>query len=174
MSFGWEDGPYDIVRYHASILQSSQFFPDHEGDSISKVEDTPTDDEIIFENSHHATDDGEILPYSDLGSDMVHKGTNHSLQNFLLPPFPRKEGDSIVEILCGEMMVMSSSQPMNLVLCKVEPYPLLEENDGHTERKVSLTTNFVPFSPFEDNEEVASLIKDLECLPYIEKLNKYL
>jgi hypothetical protein len=53
------------------------------------------------------------------------------------------------------MLVMSGSQPMNPLLCQVEPYPLLEENDEHTERKISLTTKFFPFSPFEDDEEVA-------------------
>lgn len=59
----------------------------------------------------------------------------------------------IVEIFCHRMKVMSDSQTMTHVLYQVEPYLTLEDNDEHTERKISMKTKFVPFSPFEDDEE---------------------
>ena len=63
---------------------------------------------------------------------------------------------------------------MNLVLCQVKSYPLLEKNDGHIEQKFSPTTKFVPFLPFEDDEEATLLDEDHEILMYMEKINKYL
>ena len=50
------------------------------------------------------------------------------------------------------MEVISDSQTITLVLCQVEPYMLLEENDEHIEWKISTNTKFVPFSPFKDDE----------------------
>ena len=72
------------------------------------------------------------------------------------------------------MMVMSSSKSMDQFSCRVVPYPLLEENDEHTKRKICLTTHYVPFSPFEDDEYVSSLKEDTKGLMHIEQLNKYL
>lgn len=56
-------------------------------------------------------------PYFSLEEYVVHEGTDHSLQNFLPPHFPRKESNVIVETLRCEMMVMLGSQPMDVVLC---------------------------------------------------------
>lgn len=43
------------------------------------------------------------------------------------------------------MKVMAYSQTTNPMLCEVKPYPLLEDNDEHIERKKIITTKFVPF-----------------------------
>ena len=82
-------------------------------------------------------DDGVMPLCFVLEENVVHKVIDCSLQNFLFPPFPRKEGDVIVETLRCESMAMSGSQPMNPMLCQVVPYPTLEENDGHKEREIS-------------------------------------
>jgi hypothetical protein len=50
------------------------------------------------------------------------------------------------------MMVMLGFKKMTPLLCQVVPYPSLDGNDEHTERKFSLRTKCVPFSPFEDDE----------------------
>lgn len=117
---------------------------------LSQFEDTLVDDETVVneiiysKDLHHATDASGIPPYVDLEGNGVHKVINNSLQNFFLPPFSFKQGDVIndapsqeiiVETLCHERMVMSSSQPMNPLVCHIQPYWLLVENDEHIERR---------------------------------------
>jgi hypothetical protein len=40
-------------------------------------------------------DVGEMPPYVCLEEDVVHEGFDHSLQNFIFPPFPFKDEDVI-------------------------------------------------------------------------------
>lgn len=70
-------------------------------------------------------------PYSILNEHVVHKDIDHSLEGFSLPHIISKEEyvinndpsqDILFEILRHEMMVMSCSQTMILVLCQVVTY----------------------------------------------------
>lgn len=121
MSFGWDYGLDEIEPSHASRLQYFPYCLDQKGDYFSQFQDTPTYDQTIvdeiieYENLHPIEDAGVMPPSSTLEENVSHKGTNHSLQDSLLPPFSFKEGDLIigapslkiiVETLCHETMVM--------------------------------------------------------------------
>lgn len=76
---------------------------------------------------------------------------------------------------------MLGSQTMTLMLCQVLPYPLLEENDEHTETKVSSTTKGIPFSPFEDHiDDISSFdeydyhMVEFPTNRYMEQINEFL
>ena len=129
------------------VLPRLQSCLDQGGYSLSQVEDTSIVYEIIIDEIISYVG---IMPHcSFLEENVSHKGTDHSLQNFFLPPFPGKEQDVTFETVHHETMVMSSCQPMNPMLCLVEPYPLLEENNGHMGHKASLATKFVLFLPLK-------------------------
>ena len=97
-----DDGPSEIQASHASRNQYFQSCLDLEGYPCSQIEDTSTDDETIvdeiidLEDLRHSVDGGKRPPFNSLEEDVFHEGTDHSLQNCLLPLFPRKESDSIV------------------------------------------------------------------------------
>ena len=58
---------------------------------------------------------------------------------------------------------MSSSQPMNDMLCQVIYYPPLEENDEHTMRKKFSTTNDTSYPHIEDvMDDVPSHDEDID------------
>ena len=55
-----------------------------------------------------------------------------------------------VKTLHHEMMVMSRSQPVTLVLCQVVPYLVLEGNEEHKERENYSINEDVPHPLIED------------------------
>ena len=75
---------------------------DLKGDSFSEIEGMFVDDETVVDEIidskylHHFVDGGKMPPFLSLEQDVGHKSTSHSLKNYLMPPFPWKEGDGIV------------------------------------------------------------------------------
>jgi hypothetical protein len=93
-----------------------------------------------------------MSPFSIVKENVDHEGIDHSMKKLFLLSFPLKEENMInytlsieiiVDTLHHEMIFMPGSQTMTLVLCQVEPYPFLEENDEHIEKKISVTFLFL-------------------------------
>ena len=108
-----------------------------------QIIDPPTHvEEIVDDNaelteSHHTSGVDVLPPCINLEENVVCEGIEYDSKDVSPPTFLSK-GDVvidtpaleiIVDILCHETMVMSSSQPMTPMLCQVVPYPPLEEND---------------------------------------------
>ena len=95
--FECEDMPDEFESSYTLVFQSFQTCLNQKEYSCSQVDDTPTDDEIVVDDSidskglHHASNDEDMPPCSILNEDVVHEDTNHSLEGFSLPAFLSKE-----------------------------------------------------------------------------------